>query len=122
MIEPSPWLMYGGVANRLRQELLALPPQSRKENWQARRRMFVVHGYSRHVVPHFVDQPFWGRRIHALSVILRPRLTAAGLARAIQAAVTDRAMRQRAIDLAGKIRAEDGIGVAVDLIERELGR
>lgn len=253
MIEPSSWLIYGEVANRLRQDLLALPPQSGKENWQARRRMFVVHGYSRHVVPHpadwpdnfhtvgywfledagkwqppkdllrfleegkqpisigfgsmtgrepqkmteliieavrqsgqravllagwasigdaqltdsifrlssaphnwlfsrmvcvvhhggagttaaglragvpsvivphFVDQPFWGKRVHALGVgpkpIPRRRLSAAGLAKAIQTAVTDPAMRQRAADLGEEIRAEDGIGIAADLIEQEL--
>jgi UDP:flavonoid glycosyltransferase YjiC (YdhE family) len=42
----------------------------------------------------------------------------AALAHAITQAVTDSAMRARAADLGTKIRAEDGVGKAVELVGR----
>lgn len=56
-LQPFPWLLLGKANNRLRQEVLGLPPQSQRENVAARRRMLVVHGYSQHVVPHPADWP-----------------------------------------------------------------
>ncbi|HSM57891.1 MAG TPA: glycosyltransferase [Candidatus Sulfomarinibacteraceae bacterium] len=56
-LQPFPWLLLGKANNRMRQELLGLPLQSGRENVAARRRMLVVHGYSRHVVPHPADWP-----------------------------------------------------------------
>ena len=77
------------------------------------------------VIPFLGDQPFWGRRVHALGVgpapIPRSKLTVDGLAGAIQEAVTNTAMRQRAAELGAKIQAEDGIANGVEIIER-LGR
>ena len=74
------------------------------------------------VIPFFADQPFWGQRVADLGVgpqpIPRQQLTAERLAQAIQQAVSDSAMRQRAADLGAKIRAEDGIGQAVKIIGR----
>lgn len=74
------------------------------------------------VIPFFADQPFWGQRVADLGVgptpIPRKRLTADRLAQAIQQAVQDSAMRQRAAALGQKIRAENGIAHAVALIER----
>lgn len=65
------------------------------------------------VTPFFGDQPYWGRRVHALGVgpapIPRRRLTVDNLAAAIHQAVTDRAMRQHAVTLGEHIRAERGI-------------
>lgn len=56
---------------------------------------------------------FWGRRIAELGVgpelIPRNRLTVERLAAAIQKAVTDEGMQQRAARLGDKIRAEDGL-------------
>ncbi len=76
------------------------------------------------LVPHFADQPFWGQRVAALGAgpkaIMRPRLTAHKLADAIDTAVSNQTMRQKAAALGKAIRAEDGIGRAVDLIEGEL--
>ncbi|MEO8612756.1 MAG: glycosyltransferase [Chloroflexota bacterium] len=73
------------------------------------------------IVPFFGDQPFWGRRAAALGVgpnpVPRRRLTATRLAEMIQQTVSDSAMRQRAADLGEKIRAEDGVGKAVNLIQ-----
>jgi sterol 3beta-glucosyltransferase len=47
-------------------------------------------------------------------------LTAERLAQAIRTATSDPAMRQRAAELGQRICAEDGIGVAVELIEQYL--
>jgi len=74
------------------------------------------------ITPFFGDQMFWGKRAAALGVgtepIARKKLTAERLAGAIQTAVTDRTMRQRAAELGAKIQAEDGIGQVVSIIRR----
>jgi UDP:flavonoid glycosyltransferase YjiC (YdhE family) len=74
------------------------------------------------VIPFFGDQPFWGRRVAGLGVgpvpISRHKLTADKLAQAIQEAVTNTGMRQRAAELGLKIQAEDGIANAVEVIQR----
>jgi UDP:flavonoid glycosyltransferase YjiC (YdhE family) len=76
------------------------------------------------IVPHLADQPFWGQRVYALGAgpkpIPRTRLTASRLASAITAAVTTPEMKMRAEDLGAKIRSEDGIGQALETIERYL--
>ncbi len=72
------------------------------------------------VVPHMMDQPFWGKRVADLGVgpkpISRKKLTSGSLAEAIKQAVNDQQMRQRAATLGEYIRAEDGIGEAVKVI------
>jgi UDP:flavonoid glycosyltransferase YjiC (YdhE family) len=74
------------------------------------------------VIPFMGDQPFWGQRVQALGVGPRPiprrRLTAERLAEAIQIALSDRQMQERAARLGERIRAEDGIGQAVAVIEQ----
>lgn len=74
------------------------------------------------VIPFFGDQPFWGERVAALGVgpkpIARKQLTAEKLASAIQTAVTDQTMRQRAADLGKKIQAENGIANVVAIINQ----
>jgi UDP:flavonoid glycosyltransferase YjiC (YdhE family) len=74
------------------------------------------------VVPFGVDQPFWASRIVALGVGPRPiprrRLTRALLADGLRAAVSDRAMADRAAALGRLIRAEDGVAAAVEAIGR----
>jgi sterol 3beta-glucosyltransferase len=77
------------------------------------------------IVPAMADQPYWGRRVRALGAgpepIPRHRLTAAALTRAIQVATSDADVRSAATRLGGAIRAEDGPGVAVDIIRRAIG-
>ena len=72
------------------------------------------------IIPFFGDQPFWGQRVAELGVgpapIPRRRLTVERLAQAIQEAVTDQTMRQRAASLGSKIQAEDGIARAVAVV------
>jgi len=74
------------------------------------------------VIPFFGDQPFWGQRVAALGVgpepIPRKQLTVERLAQAVQRAVTDQAMRQRAANLGAKIQAEDGIARAVAVVQQ----
>ena len=73
------------------------------------------------LVPFFADQPFWGRRVAVLGVgpkpIPRKQLTAERLAAAIREATGDTVMRQRAVDLGARIRSEDGVAAAVEVIE-----
>ena len=74
------------------------------------------------VIPFLVDQPFWGQRVYDLGVgpapIPRRKLTIDRLAQAIQEAVTNITMRQRAAELGSKVQAEDGIANAVEIIQR----
>lgn len=74
------------------------------------------------LVPFFGDQPFWGSRVAALGVgpqpIPRQKLTAERLANAIQIAVSDATMQQRAAELGAKIQAEDGVARAVEIINQ----
>lgn len=78
------------------------------------------------VVPFLADQFFWGERVEALGVGPRQlphrRLTADRLARAIEAAVGDEAMRRRAEALGERLRREDGVGEAVAVLARYLAR
>lgn len=73
------------------------------------------------IIPFMGDQPFWGKRVADLGVgpmpIPRKKLTSQRLAEAIREAVSNHVMRERASVLGEKIRAEDGVGNAVALIE-----
>lgn len=73
------------------------------------------------IVPFIADQPFFGERVHALGVgpapVARKSLTAEALGAAIHTAVSDKAMRAKAVALGECIRAEDGVAEAVRLIE-----
>jgi UDP:flavonoid glycosyltransferase YjiC (YdhE family) len=68
------------------------------------------------------DQMAWAERVVKLGVGPRvpgiKQLTAEKLAEAMQTAVTDSALRARAAALGEKIRAEYGVGRAVEVIER----
>ncbi len=77
------------------------------------------------VIPHIIDQYYWGQRVYELGAgpkfIPRQKLTAAQLAQAIQDALTDQAMRVRAADAGRAICLEpDGVLRAVNLIEASL--
>jgi sterol 3beta-glucosyltransferase len=72
------------------------------------------------VVPHAADQPFWGRRVHALGAGPAPiavkKLTATRLFAALTEAESDLVI-SAAEALGRQIRAEDGLQAAVRLIE-----
>jgi len=76
------------------------------------------------LIPHFADQPFWGRQVVRLGVgtqpIPRNKLTADKLTRAIQEAVSDQSMQEKARQLGENIRAENGITNAVSAIQKIL--
>jgi UDP:flavonoid glycosyltransferase YjiC (YdhE family) len=78
------------------------------------------------VTPLTADQPSWGRIVHRLGAGPRPipfrHLTATRLSRAIAAAVSDPAIRERAAELGERIRAEDGVSRAVELFLMHVGR
>lgn len=110
-----------------------LPIDSTSHEWLLPRCAVVVHhggagttaaglrsGVPSIVVPFFADQPFWARTVHALGAGPRPvprkALTADRLAAAVTQAVTDTTMQSRAAALADRIRAEDGVTRAVQII------
>jgi UDP:flavonoid glycosyltransferase YjiC (YdhE family) len=72
------------------------------------------------VVPFGFDQFYWGQRAAELGVGPRPvpfrKLSVERLAAAIEAAVSDDAMRARAAALGQKLRAENGVQRAVEII------
>jgi sterol 3beta-glucosyltransferase len=73
------------------------------------------------LIPFTVDQPFWGRRVHAIGAGPAPipvkKLSTEELIHAIHEAETD-ACRQRAALIGRTVRSEDGVGLAVRLIEK----
>lgn len=77
------------------------------------------------VTPFMGDQAFWADRVFELGVgpkpIARRHLSVSYLSDAIEMALGDDAMRDRAADLGGRIRSEDGVAKAVALIEQAYG-
>jgi UDP:flavonoid glycosyltransferase YjiC (YdhE family) len=84
----------------------------------------LLAGVPSAVIPFGVDQPYHARRLHALGVGPEPlplrRLTAQRLGRLIGALAGPGASgyRGRAAAMAAEIRAEDGVGRTVALLER----
>jgi UDP:flavonoid glycosyltransferase YjiC (YdhE family) len=76
------------------------------------------------ITPFFADQPFWARRAYELGVgpkpIPRRRLTVDNLTQAIERAISDAKMRERAASLGERIRAENGIARAITIIEESM--
>jgi sterol 3beta-glucosyltransferase len=74
------------------------------------------------IVPFMGDQAFWGHRIATLGVAPKPiprkHLTAQRLALAIEQAISDTDMRQKASDMSRKIQDERGTSNAVDVVSR----
>ncbi len=73
------------------------------------------------IVPHAADQPFWGKRIHAIGAGPAPvpvrELTLERLLAAL-AAVENPSLISAARAVGGLIRAENGVGAAIRLIEQ----
>ncbi len=76
------------------------------------------------VIPHFSDNYFWSRKVEALGIspkpIPRDTLTAENLAAAINEALTNKSMNQKAVIVGQKITAENGIQQAVVEIKKHL--
>jgi sterol 3beta-glucosyltransferase len=78
------------------------------------------------IVPFFVDQPFWGRRVSELGAGTKPipfkRLTVEGLASSINVAINSSDIQRRATELSEKILAEKGVANAVEQVENLLSQ
>ena len=77
------------------------------------------------VVPHVIDQFYWGQRVNELGVspgfISRGKLNVENLSETILRARNDGQMQAKAAELGNKIRSEaDGVTAAVQAIERIL--
>jgi sterol 3beta-glucosyltransferase len=73
------------------------------------------------VIPHMIDQFYWGKRVFELGAGPRPiprkELTVEKLAAALLQAARDEELRAGAARIGTQIRAEDGIGNAVRLVQ-----
>lgn len=78
------------------------------------------------IVPFTGDQPFWGAQVQRLGVGPAPlphaKLTVTALANALHDALHDSAMQARVAALGEQLRAEDGVGAALKIIEGVLGK
>ncbi|KAI9131466.1 glycosyltransferase [Acaryochloris sp. CCMEE 5410] len=76
------------------------------------------------VVPFFADQPAWGKRLEQLGVGTAPlpfaELTAETLADRIQTILDTPSMQHKAQDLSRQIQSEDGVAMAIEVIEHYL--
>lgn len=103
----------------------AAPEQDSRLVAEAITRAGVHAGVPQLVVPHMVDQPYWGRRVPELGVGPRPvprrALTAERMARGLLAARSPH-HRRAAAALAEALRLEDGVTTAVRHLETGLGR
>jgi sterol 3beta-glucosyltransferase len=72
------------------------------------------------VCPFVGDQPFWGGIVEQLGVGPKPirqlQLTADRLAEGICIAIQNTSMQHRAEELGSKIRSEDGVARAVEMV------
>lgn len=75
------------------------------------------------IVPLGGDQPFWAQRVEQLGAGVRcasfSKITAEQLAAALDRVTTDTGLQRRASALSERIRAEDGIGRAVAVIQSQ---
>ncbi|MEU9021028.1 glycosyltransferase [Actinomadura sp. NPDC048394] len=73
------------------------------------------------VCPFFGDQPYWGERVAALGAGPAPlpfrAMTVPRLARRLRRVAEDQEMADRAYEVGRRIRAEDGVGRARDVID-----
>lgn len=76
------------------------------------------------VVPFGGDQPFWGNRVHELGFgpkpIPRDSMTVHRLAKGLVNLTTHASYRVAAEELAVRLRDENGVGHAADIVEREI--
>jgi UDP:flavonoid glycosyltransferase YjiC (YdhE family) len=76
-------------------------------------------------VPVLVDQPFWADRLHRLGVAPKAlplhELTAETLSDALRSCLDRPSYRERATQLARRVRADDGPAVLLSLITQLAG-
>ena len=85
----------------------------------------LLAGVPNIITPFTSDQPFWGHRVHSLGAGPKPlpakKLTAQALAESIIGAVDDQKMRARAKAIGERIRVDDGVLRAIDIVLRYVG-
>ena len=123
---------WGGIVNRSSKDVLYL--EAVPHDWLLPRCKMVIHhggagttsaglraGIPNIVVPFTADQPFWGKRVHAIGVGPKPipvkKLSVKKLIQAMENAESA-SLRARAQWIGQKMRAEDGVGESVELIEK----
>ena len=122
---------WGGIGNETTREVFYL--ETVPHDWLLPRCKMIIHhggagttsaglreGIPNVVIPFTADQPFWGKRVHAIGAgpepILVKNLSIENLARAITEADDD-TFRGHAQTISQRIRCEDGVGQAIALIE-----
>jgi len=84
----------------------------------------AISGVPQIIVPHILDQYYWGNRMHKSGLgpkpIWRTRLTTEKLARAIKESTTNKALIDNAAETGEKLRRKDPLGIAVREIEKTL--
>jgi len=74
------------------------------------------------VVPHFADQPLWGKRVHDLGVgpppLSKKELRPETLAERIGGMLQDESMQGAARELGARIRSESGTTAAIEFMNR----
>lgn len=80
----------------------------------------AISGVPQIVVPHILDQYYWGEQIRRVGLgpppVWRSRLTAAKLGKAIQICLEKRSYRQKARHVGEKIRQKNGVQQTIDAI------
>jgi UDP:flavonoid glycosyltransferase YjiC (YdhE family) len=75
------------------------------------------------VIEHVTDQAFWGGLLHRAGItpplLHRRTVTAEKLARALTAVLNSTAMRERAQAIGERMRQENGVARAIELIEKQ---
>lgn len=105
-------------------------------SWLFKRMALIVHhggagttaaalraGVPAIIIPFLFDQPFWGQCISSLGVgkvLTYKHLTAEKLAGMIEHCLRDQQLQDRTRALGSTIESEDGVGKAVEIIERHL--
>ena len=76
------------------------------------------------ILPFLGDQMFWGNRLASYNIgtepIFQKELTPEKLSQAISQVIHDNTMKTKAAEIGEKIRAEDGVGNAVKVLEQDL--
>jgi len=83
----------------------------------------ALAGVPQIIVPHILDQYYWGERVFRRGLgpkpIRRPRLTAERLANAINQCVSEPGYYDRASRIAEEIEKQDSLRLAVDFLEKK---
>ncbi|MDD3410159.1 MAG: glycosyltransferase [Eubacteriales bacterium] len=86
--------------------------------------MGLLAGKPTLVIPFGGDQPFWAMRVRMMGLgpkpISREKLTAAKLTRALKNLVTVKSYRVAAQEMSQRLKMENGVSCAADIIEREV--